>query len=128
MRQGEPIRWDQIERIEDVRLTEHDANAAHITLISVPGKGFGIFFDFRYNGLRVGEHLEGAEEFFATATLAAERGHRRAFAENLFAAAELTAKALLLMLPFVDVAKTKKHGLVASKLNAFGRSPKNVGA
>ena len=124
---GKPVHWDQIEGVADVRLTGQDPNAAHITLLSVPGKGFGLFFDFRYNGARVSEHLEAAEEFFASAVAASALGHRRSFAENLFAATELTAKAMLLLSPSSpDLLKSKKHSAVASKLNQLGRYSQNV--
>jgi HEPN domain-containing protein len=123
---GQPIYWDQVKNIADVRLTETDANAAHITLLVVPGRGWGMFFDFRYNAARVATTVDAAEQFLATADFAANQGHSRAMAENLFHASELTAKGLLLMLPFPEVVTTRKHGTVASTLNRHGRSAQNV--
>jgi hypothetical protein len=126
MRQGQPVLWDAIKSITDVRLTDDDPNAAHITMVVVPGRGFGMFFDFRYNTGRVTETIDAAKQFLASAGFSASQGHGRAFAENLFSASELTAKALLLMLPFPELLTSKKHAAVASKLNQFGRSPQNV--
>lgn len=126
MVRGKPVMWDEIKAIADVRLTDADPNAAHITLLVAPGRGFGLFFDFRYNAARVAETINAAEQFFAAASFSASQGHGRAFAENLFAASELTAKALLLTLPFEDILTSKKHTAVASKLNQFSRQPQNV--
>jgi hypothetical protein len=126
MQIGQPVRWDAIKSIADVRLTEDDPNAAHITMIAVPGRGFGIFFDFRYNAARVAETIEAAEQFWASAGFSATQGHGRAFADNLFSASELTAKAMLLMLPFPELLTSKKHTAVASRLNQFSRSPQNI--
>jgi hypothetical protein len=126
MQRGDPVFWDTVKSISDVRLTDDDPNAAHITMIVVPGRGFGMFFDFRYNGDRVADTIDAAKQFLTTAGFAASEGHGRAFAENLFSASELTAKALLLMLPFPELLTSKSHGAVSSKLNQFGRHPQNV--
>jgi hypothetical protein len=126
MQRGQPIAWDVIRTITDVKLTDEDPNAAHITMIAVPSRGWGMFFDFRYNAARVAETSGAAEQFLASAEFSASQGHGRAFAENLFAATELTAKAMLLMLPFPELVTSKTHGVVASKLNQFGRHPQNV--
>ena len=95
-------------------------------MIAVPGRGWGMFFDFRYNAARVAETVDAAEQFMAAAGDAANRAHGRAFAENLFAATELTAKAMLLLLPFPELVSSKTHGVVASKLNQFGRYGQNA--
>jgi hypothetical protein len=126
LQRGQPIAWDAINSITDVRLTEDDPNAAHITMIVVPGRGWGMFFDFRYNAARVAETIDAAGQFLATAEFSARQGYGRSFAENLFSATELTAKAMLLMLPFPELLTSKKHAAVASKLNQFGRHPQNV--
>jgi hypothetical protein len=126
MQAGRPVMWDEIKSISEVRLTDADPNAAHITLIVIPGRGFGLFLDFRYNATRVAATIDAAEQFLAAAIFSAGQCHGRAFAENLFGAAELTAKAMLLMLPFPELLTSKKHTLVAQRLNQVGRYPENV--
>ena len=78
-------------------------------------------FDFRYNAARVEEQVKAAEEFFDSAENARAKGHVRAFMENLFAAAELTAKARLMFLPDEKVLKAKSHGFVATRTNQDGK-------
>jgi hypothetical protein len=121
-----PVPWAVINDVAEFRLSDADPNAAHITILAVPGRGCALFFDFRYNGSRVHESVAAAEEFLATAVFAASQRYGRAFAENLFAATELTAKAMLLMLPFPELLTSKTHKAVKSRLNQHGRHAQNV--
>jgi hypothetical protein len=117
---GEQFYWDQVQEIRDFQLTGADPNAGHFTIFWT-GKGWLIFFDCRYNASKVGELLKAADEFLATAAFARERAHNRAFLENLFAAAELTAKARLILLPDEKILKSKKHAAIASRINLEAR-------
>lgn len=113
---GADVYWDEIESIEHFQLTEEDPNAGHATIIR-GADGWFVFFDFRYNGQRVAEVLAAADEFLAMATFAKERGYQRAFMESLFATAELTAKAKLLMYPDDAIITTKSHSHIRSRIN-----------
>lgn len=117
---GEQFHWDQVKQITDFRLTDEDPNAGHFT-ICWTGKGWLIFFDCRYNAAKAGELLKAADEFIVAAGHAREQGHARAFLENLFAAAELTAKARLILLPDEKILKAKTHGAIASRINLESR-------
>ena len=75
---GEPIDWDAIETIEEVRLTDHDADAAHVTLLLVGGRWL-LTFDFRYNSSRARKLCDAAEQFFEAAVNARAKNHDRAF-------------------------------------------------
>jgi hypothetical protein len=115
---GSAVYWDQIKEIKDFQLTDDDPNAGHFTIFW-NGKGWLIVFDCRYNAARVGELLKAADEFLAAATYAREHAHGRAFLENLFAAAELTAKARLVQSH--DEAVLDSHKAIHSKINLYGR-------
>ncbi len=94
LKRGQPVLWDMVKSIVDVQLTDEDPNAAHITMIAILGRGWWMHFDFRYNTARVRDTIEAAEQFLAAAEFAGGQAHRRAFAENLFAA---TASSLALL-------------------------------
>jgi hypothetical protein len=88
---GKPVYWDQIEDISDIQITEHDPNAGHVTLVGAPDGRWLVVFDFRYNTERVREVVLAADEFLNAPSFAAKQGYPRAFAENLFAAADRSA-------------------------------------
>jgi len=117
LRVGEPVYWDQVVDLTEVVLTDADPNAAHVTLVFRPGGAIHMSFDFRYNAARVADSLAVANEFWQTAKLASRKGHAHAFLENLFAAAELVAKAQLSFLPDEELLRSRKHTAVASKIN-----------
>ena len=84
---GKSISLNDLETIEEARLTNDDDNAGHITLLVHRGKWF-VSFDFRYNRGLIVDYLKVADEFLATARDALAQGRRRALAENLLAAVE----------------------------------------
>jgi hypothetical protein len=88
---GTQIDFDNIEEILDVDARDTDPDAGHITVVFHGGRCY-MRFDLRYNAARIKGHLEAAREFLSCATCALERGHLRAFVDNLFSAAELIAK------------------------------------
>jgi len=118
---GKPLYWDQIENIADIQLTNQDPNAGHVTLVGAPDGRWLVVFDFRYNAERVREVVAAAEEFLETAAFAAKEAYSRAFAENLFAAAELTARARLLLMPEPEMLTAKSHRFIAQKINMHAR-------
>ncbi len=116
---GDKIDLDQLEDIKEIDLTEADANAGHITIIAHRGQ-WVIRYDFRYNAARSRKHIEAAREFLDAATTSLEREHFRTFLENLFGAVELLAKAILL-LHDKDMLTVKKHEMVQSRFNLWGK-------
>jgi len=116
---GQQIYIDQLESIEAIELTEIDPNAGHMTLLSHRG-GWFISFNFQYNAARRRSHVAASKEFLDCATTSLERSHFRSFADNLFSAVELLAKATLLSHD-EDMLTNKKHGRVHAKFNLWGK-------
>ena len=113
---GECVGWDALSEVKELFLTNQDPDAGHITLLRIDNQ-FAIFFDCRYNATKVGKHLDAAGEFLGCATHARDKNYQRAFAENLFGAAELIAKSLLMLMPDERVLQNAKHGYIAAELN-----------
>lgn len=117
---GMPIYWDQLGPIEAIELTTADANAAHITLVLARG-GWLVSFDFRYNAAIIGDLLEGAHQFLEAAKSAEHRKHYRSCMENLFAAAELTARARLTLMPDSKILHGANHRHIHAGINSQAR-------
>ena len=116
--EGEAVSGRDFDEILGASLTAEDhPNAAHVTLVR-HRDAWVMAFDFRYNGARIADVVDAAREFLACAAFAVEQGHRRAAVDNLFSAAELTAKAILLQLPDSDPLAT--HTYIKSKYNRWG--------
>lgn len=116
---GQQIALDELESLEEIALTDIDSNAGHMTIIAHRGRWI-IRFDFRYNAARSRDHIKAAREFLDAAISSLEREHLRPFVDNLFSAVELLAKATLL-LHDEDMLTIKKHGVVHSKYNLWGK-------
>ncbi len=109
-----------VDDVVDIDLTGLDPNAAHETLVRRGGYWW-IKYDFRYNATRVAAHIDVARQFLDAATSSRDKGHLHAFVENLFAAAELMAKGLLLMLPDKHLLTTKTHRFIRGQYNQWGK-------
>lgn len=120
IKKGERVAAKDFSDIEDVELTDLDPNAVHLTMVLHNGV-WVLKFDFRYNAARVRETIDTAREFLDCATFSLEKGNFRSFVENLFGSAELMAKGLLLMHPDKSILAGKKHKLIASKFNRWGK-------
>lgn len=120
IQKGAPVFTSDIEEITGAKLTDHDPNAAHLTIISHEGKWY-ITFDFQYNAERIHHHLEAAAEFLETAKDALKERRHRAFLENLFATTELLAKAWLLKMPLEPLVKTSRHTYIKTQLNSHSK-------
>ena len=108
---------EDLDRIEELYLTkERDPNAGHLSLLRVKNRWL-LCFDFRYNALRAEELLDAADQFFEAAVGARSRKHSHSFAENLFAATELAAKAELILRPDEQMLKKGTHKLISSRIN-----------
>jgi uncharacterized protein (UPF0332 family) len=118
--EGEPIYLHELE-IPSIHLPDTaDPNCGHFTLVVIGDRWYGSF-DFRYNKGKASELLSAAEEFFATASTALAAGRLRAAIDNLFSAAELAAKAYVILTPLPGGSDTKGHGSVHSRFNMFSR-------
>lgn len=95
---GEAVSTSDIDEIVGVDLTDQDPNAAHVTMIR-HRDGWVFTYDARYNAARIETVLATAREFLDCAGFALEGNRLRAFADNLYSATELLAKARLLTLP-----------------------------
>ncbi|MCK6564689.1 MAG: HEPN domain-containing protein [Dehalococcoidia bacterium] len=124
---GEVVSESDIGEINELRLTEADGNAGHLTLLR-HGDSWFVAFDFRYNGMRIKATLAAAEEFLVTAKAALEDGRLRVAIDTLFSATELCARAMLLSLPDERLLRSKKHGFIASEFNKRGRWSQDVAA
>ncbi len=109
-----------VDHIEGMELTDLDPNASHLTMVFNKGVRY-LAWDFRYNAVRIVESIETAREFLDCSAFALEKGYLRAVVDNLFSATELMAKAQLLMLPDKTILTGKKHRIVSSKYNWWGK-------
>jgi hypothetical protein len=112
----DPIFLSNVDDVETFDLEEADADCSHITLV-VLKSGVHIGWNGTYNRKTIPKVLASADEFLASARGSLHARHWRAFAENLFAAVELMAKASMYSLPDGDLMKSKTHGVIVSKFN-----------
>lgn len=118
---GEPIFHHEIDNCESLQLPEtEDPNCGHLTLLRLAGSWY-LSFDFTYNKGRSKELLQAAKEFLDTAEHSLEKGHLRAFTDNLFSAAELTATVFLITSPRPGKKSDMSHGRIHSRFNQFAK-------
>lgn len=95
---GDPIYENEIESIDHVELgPDDDPDCGHI-FIYFKGNTVWLSFDFRRNRSLARLHIQRAREYFNTASQCIQNGRLSTFIDNLFNAAELSAKALLLVM------------------------------
>lgn len=118
--EGDKVLESHIDEIERFVLTEEeDPDCAHLTAIRYGLTTWFIAFDLRYNSGLAHQHLCAAHEFLEAASTALAKGNLRPLFENLFAVAELCAKARLMLLPLPGIRDSKRHGLIRAELNRF---------
>jgi hypothetical protein len=106
---GAPVYWHEFADIAEVRLTDQDdPDCAHITMLLV-GDHWAISFDFRYAKDKSSKHVDVARQFLRSAEEAFGRNDWAAFVDTLFSAAELAARAWLLLLPDPSFYKKGTH-------------------
>lgn len=115
---GELVMAKDISEVVSILLTENDPNAGHITMIYL-NEAWHVMFDFRRNGAHVARHIEAAQEFLTSATLSLDAGVLRPFTESMMAAAELMARALLMMHDH-EVLNVRTHETIKAKFNRWG--------
>jgi hypothetical protein len=112
---GELVSIDNPDSIGEVRLLDGDEpDSGHLTMLLV-GDRWVIHFDFRRDRQYARELLKRAREFYATATFCLSREWTGPAIENLLAAAELAAKAELLVSCYLNYKKPKDHGAVRGR-------------
>lgn len=118
---GAFLSMEEIEGLESWQLPDtEDPNCGHLTIINLGGS-WCLAFDFRFNKAEARKHLDAAEEFLAAARFSLKEVLLRAAAENLFNAAELAAKAYILMTPVKSASTSERHGFIHSRFNVLGR-------
>jgi hypothetical protein len=118
---GDQVNQDEIEYVHQLQLPpDADPDCGHATIVRM-GNGWGLSFDFVYNKGLSFQHIRSAEDFFATAVDARSQGRIAPFLDNLFSAAELAARSILLSAPDPDFAKKGSHGSIHSRINQEGK-------
>lgn len=117
---GEPILDDELEGLGEINLTEEDGlDCGHTTLLRI-GDRWIIAFDFRYDKALSKKHIETAEQFYESADFSFNRGNWSSYIDNLFSAAELSVKSILLsMMPDPKFRKKASHNSIRIKYNRF---------
>jgi hypothetical protein len=117
---GEIIYDSEVEGIEEFSLTEaEDPDIGHATIIRTGEKVF-LAFDFIYNKGLSATHIAKGDQFLRTAESAYKNQDASAFIDNLFSAAELYARAILLTASASPQFREKSnHKSIHSKLNRF---------
>jgi len=120
---GEPVYENEIEGLESIKLADQDdIDCGHATLIRL-NDTWTIAFDFTYNKGLAKKHIETAVQFLEVAETAHARRHWSPFVDNLFSAAELAARAILLAVPEKHFREKPTHKGIHSRFNRFA----NVG-
>lgn len=106
---GDPVYWHEFADIAEVELTDQDdPDCAHITMLLVRDH-WAIAFDFRYGKAKSSKHVDVSRQFLRSAEDAFRRNDWAAFVDTLFSAAELAARAWLLLLPDPSFYKKGTH-------------------
>jgi hypothetical protein len=116
---GDPICQHEIQGLERLVLPEKEfPGCGHATFVRF-GESWIMAFDFRYNKDMSRQHLDAASQFLGAAEFALEKQHWSSFMDNLFSAAELTARATLLMMPDQKFREKASHKAIHHKFNRF---------
>lgn len=113
---GEPIYMHDLVDVVALEPVEAERDFGHFTLFRT-GETWRLIFDFRQNRASAIQLVDKAEQFLLTAQLAKDRELGGPFADNLFSAAELLAKAQLID-SIVDK-HAKSHKTIHSSLNRW---------
>lgn len=111
IKQGDPIRAEEIEDFEEVILDEEQEDYGHVTVANMDGFGWYFNFDFRYNRSYYEPLLDAADQFIEIAEYAKENELWRGFVENAFHAAERMMKVDVIFLGW----KAEQHSDVQAR-------------
>jgi uncharacterized protein (UPF0332 family) len=116
---GDPIFEHELEGLKEINLTEEDdPDCGHATLLRIGGRWI-IAFDFRYNKSLSKRHIKTAEQFYEATEFSLNQRNWSAFIDNLFSAAELLAKSILLSMPNPKFRKKATHKAIQARYNRF---------
>jgi uncharacterized protein (UPF0332 family) len=118
---GDLIYEQDVDNIENIKLTDDDYNCAHITLLRFKDNWI-VAFDAKYNE-KSREHLLASKEFYESAKDNLEKNRLRPFFENAFASAELSIKSVLLSQQVKKILHNKNHRVIVVKFNEHCKSP-----
>jgi hypothetical protein len=114
---GDPVSEAEVEHAAGFALgPDDDPDCGHMTFVRIGTRWFGQF-DFIYNKGLAERHLGRGREFLSAAEHALEQEHLGACIDNLFSAAELFAKAHLLLLSELQFRGKSGHKHVGSRYN-----------
>ena len=117
---GDPVYANELDGLEEFMLTqEDDPDCGHVTLLKFNGRWL-MGFDFLYNKGLAKKIIDIATEFIDAAEFSLSRQSWSAFADNSFSAAELLAKATLLVTwPDPKFRDKTTHESIHSRYNWF---------
>jgi uncharacterized protein (UPF0332 family) len=112
---GDPIREGEIENLDEINRPDEDyPDCGHATLIRIRDR-WTIAFDFRVNKSLARKHLAVAHEFLRSAESCLRSKGWHPFFDNLFSAAELSVRSILLTMQD----QTQTHRGVSIRFNRF---------
>jgi hypothetical protein len=116
---GDNVFTDEIEGYETIVLPEsEDPDCGHATMLQLGDRWF-VVFDFRYNRGKSEVYLSRAREFLALAEHARARHAWASMVYVLFSAAELAARAELLIVPDTEFERARTHKATATTFNRW---------
>jgi hypothetical protein len=119
IQKGDPVQLTELQYIECFELPDDLLDNGHFTIIRA-GEGWRVFFNFLRGRAKAKDLLELAGQFLEAALSSSSKGHAGPAVDNLFSASELISKAELI-LHRSHAGNSKRHGMVASEINAWGR-------
>jgi HEPN domain-containing protein len=106
---GDLVYWHEFADVAKVELAEDDdPDCGHVTMLLIDGRWI-VSFDFVYHKATSRKHVDVAAQFFRSAEAALARSDWAAFVDTLFSAAELAAKAWLVLLSDSRFARKTSH-------------------
>lgn len=121
VQKGEVIYNNDVEDIKELRLTDEEMDFGHITIVAFRG-AWTIGFSFIYDATKSRELLKIGQTYLSSAQKDYLAKNYRPMVESLSIAAENFAKARLFLLPDEQIRKTRRHGLVQSKVNIYSKT------
>lgn len=117
---GDSVYANELEGLEELMLTEEDdPDSGHVTMLKFNGSWI-MAFDFIYNKALAKKTINTAKEFIEAAEFSFSHQNWSAFADNLFSAAELLAKATLLAAwSDPNFREKTNHPAINSRYNRF---------
>lgn len=117
---GDSVAFHELDGLEGFELATTELDCGHVTGLQMASGRWFLAFNFLRGRARAKDIVDRAEQFLETAEFCIGRGLSGPAVDNLFSAAELLAKAYLIM-HMSPAATRRTHSSIASALNAEGR-------